>query len=111
MYVRSKKEKRGSKKATSFYRDNPEEYTYYQLVEGYRDEDGKVRQRVLAHLGRHDSVEAALEDWRHMADVNRRRAADHRYAAEKWRERSRENLSLEDWRRKRFHSTNYSRSM
>jgi hypothetical protein len=33
-------------------------YTYYQLVEGYR-EDGKVKQRVLRHLGRFDSIEAA----------------------------------------------------
>ncbi len=33
-------------------------YSYYQLVEGRRV-DGKVRQRVVAHLGKHDSIEAA----------------------------------------------------
>lgn len=36
-------------------------YTYYQLVEGQRGVDGKVRQRVIAHLGRHDSIEAARQ--------------------------------------------------
>jgi hypothetical protein len=35
-------------------------YSYYQLVEGYRDpETGKARQRVLKHLGRFDSIEDA----------------------------------------------------
>ncbi len=33
-------------------------YRYYQLVEGERV-DGKVRQRVVKHLGRHDSIEEA----------------------------------------------------
>ncbi len=33
---------------------------YYQLVEAYR-ENGKVRQRVLAHLGRSPNVDDALE--------------------------------------------------
>jgi hypothetical protein len=33
-------------------------YEYYQLVEGKRV-DGKVRQRVIAHLGKHDSIGAA----------------------------------------------------
>ena len=36
-------------------------YTYYQLVEGQRGVDGKVRQRVLKHLGKHDSIEAARQ--------------------------------------------------
>jgi hypothetical protein len=37
-------------------------YTYYQLVEGYRDPDtGKVRQRVLKHLGPFESIEVARE--------------------------------------------------
>jgi hypothetical protein len=36
------------------------EHEYFQLVENYR-EDGHHRQRVLAHLGQHDTVEAALE--------------------------------------------------
>jgi hypothetical protein len=33
-------------------------YTYYQLVEGRRV-NGKVRQKVIAHLGKHDSIESA----------------------------------------------------
>ena len=37
-------------------------YEYYQLVEN-RWVDGKPRQRVLLHLGRYASVEAALEGW------------------------------------------------
>jgi hypothetical protein len=37
-------------------------YEYYQLVES-RLVDGKPRQRVLLHLGRYTSVEAALEGW------------------------------------------------
>ena len=32
------------------------EYSYLQLVEGYRDESGKVRQRVVANLGRKDAL-------------------------------------------------------
>ncbi len=36
--------------------------TYYQLVEARRV-DGKPRQRVLIHLGRHDTVDAALKAW------------------------------------------------
>src|SRR6266496_2147958 len=32
------------------------EYSYLQLVEGYRDENGKVRQRVVASLGRKDAL-------------------------------------------------------
>jgi hypothetical protein len=47
-YVRQKVGRKGGR-----------EYRYYQLVEGYRDEDGKVRQRVLKHLGRFDSIEEA----------------------------------------------------
>src|SRR5215212_5133306 len=96
MYVRSKKEKRGSKKATSFYRDNPQEYTYYQLVEGYRDEDGKVRQRVLAHLGRYADPEEAIAYLERRAQGRRQRAADLLYAAEKMRG-------------KRFHRARYGR--
>jgi hypothetical protein len=37
-------------------------YEYYQLVES-RLVDGKPRQRVLIHLGRYASVEAAQEEW------------------------------------------------
>jgi Domain of unknown function (DUF4277)/Transposase DDE domain len=32
------------------------EYAYLQLVEGYRDEGGKVRHRVVANLGRKDAL-------------------------------------------------------
>ena len=32
------------------------EYSYLQLVEGYRDEQGKVRHRVVANLGRRDAL-------------------------------------------------------
>jgi Domain of unknown function (DUF4277)/Transposase DDE domain len=32
------------------------EYSYLQLVEGYRDETGKVRHRVVANLGRRDAL-------------------------------------------------------
>jgi hypothetical protein len=32
------------------------EYAYLQLVEGYRDERGKVRHRVVANLGRKDAL-------------------------------------------------------
>ena len=32
------------------------EYTYLQLVEGYRDENGKVKHRVVANLGRKDAL-------------------------------------------------------
>jgi hypothetical protein len=35
------------------------DYTYYQLVRNYRKE-GKHRQEMLAHLGHHDSLEAAI---------------------------------------------------
>jgi hypothetical protein len=35
-------------------------YEYYQLVESYLV-DGKPRKRVLLHLGRYSTAEAALE--------------------------------------------------
>ncbi len=34
-------------------------YTYLQMVEGYRDEAGKVRHRVVANLGRKDALKAS----------------------------------------------------
>ncbi|MCA1700310.1 MAG: IS1634 family transposase [Actinobacteria bacterium] len=34
-------------------------YTYVQLVEGYRDELGKVRHRVVANLGRKEALKAS----------------------------------------------------
>jgi hypothetical protein len=36
-------------------------YEYYQVVENYRG-DGKVRQRMLEHLGGYPTVEAAIDD-------------------------------------------------
>jgi len=35
------------------------EYSYLQLVEGYRDGQGKVRHRVVANLGRKDALKAS----------------------------------------------------
>src|SRR5215211_906934 len=34
---------------------------YYYLVEGHRNEDGKVRQRVIKYLGKHGSMEEARQ--------------------------------------------------
>jgi transposase len=34
-------------------------YTYVQLVEGYRDEGGRVRHRVVAHLGRKEELKTS----------------------------------------------------
>jgi len=34
-------------------------YTYVQLVEGYRDENGKVRHRVVVNLGRKEELKAS----------------------------------------------------
>lgn len=36
-------------------------YRYYQLVENRRGVDGKTRQRVIAHLGKHECIEAARQ--------------------------------------------------
>jgi transposase len=36
-------------------------YTYVQLVQGYRDERGRVRQRVVATLGRREKLKASGE--------------------------------------------------
>lgn len=36
-------------------------YVYVQLVEGYRDESGRVRQRVVANLGRREKLKASGE--------------------------------------------------
>jgi hypothetical protein len=83
-YVRAKKIKRTSRKRRSGADSHPadqETYTYYQLVEGYR-EDGKVRQRVLAHLGRFSTPEEALEYWRRLRDAYAQRAAEHRRVAD-----------------------------
>jgi hypothetical protein len=45
MFVKETKVRRGERA-----------YTYVQLVEGYRDENGKVRHRVVANLGRKDAL-------------------------------------------------------
>jgi hypothetical protein len=56
-------------------------YTYYQLVEGYRDK-GKVRQRVLCHLGRHPTPEEALTHWDRRANYERQHGRDELRAAQ-----------------------------
>jgi hypothetical protein len=48
MFVKETKVKRGERA-----------YTYVQLVEGYRDEDGRVRHRVVANLGRKEELKAS----------------------------------------------------
>jgi transposase len=48
MFVKETKVKRGERA-----------YTYVQLVEGYRDENGKVRHRVVANLGRKEELKAS----------------------------------------------------
>jgi transposase len=48
VFVKRTKVKRGAR-----------EYVYLQLVEGYRDETGKVRHRVVAKLGREDKLKAS----------------------------------------------------
>ena len=52
-------------------------YEYHQLVEN-RWLDGKPRQRVLLHLGRYTSVEAALEGWPKEVEGLRR------FAGQRW---------------------------
>jgi hypothetical protein len=56
-------------------------YEYYQLVESYLV-DGKPRQRVLLHLGRYPTVEAALEGWPKEVEGLRRYAHQRRDKAE-----------------------------
>jgi hypothetical protein len=46
---------------------------YYQLVESRRV-DGKPRQKVLLHLGKHATVDAALKNWSKEIRNLRRRA-------------------------------------
>jgi hypothetical protein len=69
-YVRSKKIRREGR-----------EYTYYQLVRGYR-ENGSVKQEVVAHLGRNETPEAALTEWEGRGQWYRDHAADYLHAAE-----------------------------
>jgi hypothetical protein len=57
---------------------------YYQLVENYRPEGSNTpRQRVLLHLGRYDTVEAALKGWPREIRSLRRDAAKIRERFEK----------------------------
>ena len=60
-YVRKKKVKR---------------YEYYQVVQNHRV-DGKPRQRVIMHLGKEPTVDAALENWPKEIKYLRRRAKKH----------------------------------
>jgi hypothetical protein len=52
---------------------------YFQLVRSYREE-GKVKQEVLVHLGRHESPEDALAAWpsevAHLGRIGREEQAD-----------------------------------
>ena len=48
MFVKETKVRRGERA-----------YTYLQLVEGYRDERGRVRHRVVANLGRKEELKAS----------------------------------------------------
>jgi hypothetical protein len=48
MFVKETTVRRGSR-----------EYTYLQMVEGYRDERGRVRHRVVANLGRKEALKAS----------------------------------------------------
>lgn len=101
-YVRSKRIRRESTSTWGRYKDE-EYYTYYQLVEGYRDEAGKVKQRVLAHLGTTPNPDEAAAFLDRRAARDRERAADYRYAAEKLRER------WSDRSARAFNRTNYGR--
>ena len=56
-------------------------YEYYQLVEN-RWIDGQPRQRVLVHLGRYPTAEAALQQW--PGAIQRL----HRFAPQKWQQRA-----------------------
>jgi fatty acid-binding protein DegV len=52
---------------------------YFQLVRSYREE-GKVKQEVLVHLGRHEKPEDALAAWpaevEHLRKIGRWEQAD-----------------------------------
>lgn len=51
---------------------------YFYLVESYRA-DGKMHQRVLAYLGRHETVKAAYNHWQEQAKTGND-AADRKHA-------------------------------
>ena len=83
----------------------PETHTYYSVVESYRDDQGKVRQRTLAYLGRHATIEKALSTavlnllagqgrWVRKAEEWRRDLARLEVSCPRWEEHKR------DWARK-----------
>lgn len=49
-------------------------HEYYQAVRNYRDSNGKHRQEVLVHLGKHCSLDAAVTAERTAAKIERERA-------------------------------------
>ncbi len=66
---------------------------YHQLVESYR-ENGRVRQRVLTHLGRYANVDAALEGLPRSIELGRRTL--HKYPPKQQPGRARRLASLEE---------------
>ena len=53
------------------------DYEYHQLVESSRVE-GKPRQKVLLHLGKYSTVDAALQGWLQEIHTLRRQAQEYR---------------------------------
>lgn len=50
-------------------------HTYYQAVQGYRDESGLVRHRTVASLGREPTLEGAIKaEQRRLAGIRRTRS-------------------------------------
>jgi hypothetical protein len=68
--------------------------TYKQLVENYR-EDGRHRQRVVAHLGHYDTPEEALEGLRGELAEHRSEDGEHRKRLERA-------IEQERWRRRKL---------
>ncbi len=60
---------------------------YYQLVESRRVE-GKPRQKVLVHLGKHPTVNEALKEWPREIERLRRLAREERDRVPEGRERT-----------------------
>jgi len=67
-------------------------YEYRQLVETYR-EDGKHRQRVLAHLGKHETLEEAIEAVYAKVEAAEKPWREHRAQADQYRLAIKENFS------------------
>ena len=57
-------------RAVKIQRDGEQYGTYFQAVRSYR-EGGKVKQQVV-HLGKHSTVESALESWPREVEVLKR---------------------------------------